>query len=169
MKRKKVILPLAFIIFFAIGGATFYFFGNDIQKKFFPLKYTNVPGGAIAKNEPVVTCGAGDKSCTAKNEKVMANRLDGAAAKFVSHQCNGPRACPTPNEEDAETITAAIRVYTNSPKLELIRVTGVTPIGMIYYCAEDERCWSYDTKSKKVVLVEEAANPPISSNSAEPI
>lgn len=167
MKHKKVIFPLVFLFFFTIGGTTFYFFGKDIQQKFFPSKDTNVPGGAISRDEPIMTCGAGDKVCAAKNEKIMANRLDGVTAKFVSHQCDGPRACPTPREQDAETIMSEIKAYAKEPNLKLIRLTGVTSTGMIYYCAEDERCWSYDTKTKNVTLLEAEDRVATSSNSAK--
>lgn len=166
MKRSKLFYFIIFLVFFSIGGASFYFFADTI-KTFFTPRASNTPGGAISRTEPIVTCRAGDKACATKNEKIKANRLDGAAAKFVMHQCSGPHACPTPGEEDANTIISAIRSYTKEPNLELIRVTGITPIGMIYYCAEDERCWSYDTKSKKVVMLESTDESTTSSDSAK--
>lgn len=155
MLRKRLIFVIVFLIFFVFGVLTFYFFGSDMQKQFFGAKDSNAPGGAIAKNEPVVTCGAGDKACAAKNERIMANRLDSPTAKFVSHQCDGPRACPTPNEEQASEFIKTIRSYAKNPQLQLIRMTGTTPSGLIYYCVEDERCWSYDTKTKKVIVLED--------------
>lgn len=167
MRRTRSIFLLASSIFFALGAATFYFFGEDIKQQFFPIKDTNVPGGAISKNEPILTCAAGDITCAQKNEKILANRLDGVTAKFVSHQCDGPRACPTPNEEEAQIFTSAIKAYVKEPHLTLIRITGLTPKGMIYYCAPDERCWSYDTKSKEISIIEHEVSSSTSSNSAQ--
>jgi hypothetical protein len=159
--RDKRLIPVS-IIFILLGAASFFFFHKDIQNYFQPQP-VNSPGGAISRTQPVLTCGEGDKACELKNEKIKANKLDGIAAKFVTHQCSGPRACPTPNEEDTQTIISAIRSYTKQPKLELIRVTGVTPAGLIYYCAEDERCWSYSTKTKSVILIDNT----VATNSSE--
>lgn len=154
MRAKKPFLPLVVITFFIIGGVTFYFFGKDIQQKLFPPKDTNVPGGAISRTEPIVTCAAGDKACADKNEKIIVNRIEGPIATFARHQCDGPRACPTPNEEENKSFTDAIKKYTKESSLELVKVNGINPAGVIYYCAKDGRCWSYDTKSKKVALIE---------------
>ncbi len=150
MKRNKILLTLGiFLLFFLVGGATFYFFGQDIMQWFGP-KDTNVPGGAISKNEPLKKCIPGDKNCETKNDKIMANRLEGPVAKFVSHQCDGPRGCPSPTDEEEKVIVNAIRAYVKDDTLELIPINGITPTGIAYYCAADNRCWSYDTKSKKV-------------------
>lgn len=166
MKRKKLFIALSiFLAFFVIGAGSFYFFGKDIQK-FFGPKEVNTPGGAIAKNEPIVTCGAGDAACSAKNEKILANRIEGTAVEYAKHQCDGPRACPTPNEEESKTIIAAIRAYAKDPKVDLVRINGINATGTIYYCAKDTRCWGYNTKDKKVTFVDDTSKESTSSASA---
>lgn len=158
---KKILyflsLALTFIIVLA-GIIAFLFFREDLTQKFFTKQQANQPG-AIAPNEQIVTCKPGDSACTAKNERIKANKLPGQSAAFARHQCDGPRSCPTPKPEEDDAAQAAIKAFAKDTKMELIRITGVNAQSDIYYCSEDSTCWSYNTKSKKVTELKNTEEP----------
>lgn len=171
MKRKRLILLiLLLLIIISIGYAVFYFFQDDITSLLFGPKDTRAPGGAIKTNQQVIECNPGDSVCVRRNEKIMINNLDGIAAKFASHQCSGPRACPTPEQAVSEQYKASLRSFLKEPNLKLLEVTGVTATGIIYYCSEDERCFKYNTKTRQAEILNETEEKtiPSSSPSAKP-
>lgn len=158
LMRRNVIFFLG--IFFTvclISGCTFYFFSDEILH-FFTPKELPVPGGAIEVQRQPSTCKAGDTACEAKNEQIMAGNIDGKAATFARNQCTGLRFCPTPLPDQTDITIAAIRSYLKEPDVKLIRMTGITSAGMIYYCTEDGRCFTYNTKLKTVTPIMEGAN-----------
>jgi hypothetical protein len=150
MKKRRFLFPLASLLFFAIGIVTFIFFGKAIQERLFPPKTIVAEPGGIARKEQIVTCNAGDTNCEANNTRIEGNNIPGDAAAFVRHQCDGPRACPTPNPQQADEATKAIKGYAKDTKLDLVQINGISAAGVIYYCAKDARCWSYNTKTQKV-------------------
>jgi hypothetical protein len=145
--EKKIIFTCVFIVSFFAGILTLFMFGDKLQDKFFPTKVTSEQ----AQEKPVIACGNGDEKCISKNANNLANQLTGASVEFAKHQCDGPRACPTPAPADIEAATIAIREYAKDDKLQVIPVTGKTPAGIIYYCAKDNRCWNMEAKTNKVI------------------
>jgi len=153
MKRLLYFVSLALTFVLVLGGIiTFLFFRKDIQEKFFTTKVAQQPG-AIAPNEPIEKCSAGDVSCQSRNGRIKANKIQGQSAAYTRHQCDGPRACPTPDPEQDATAQNAIKSFAKDSKLELIRMNGINAAGLLYYCSTDNSCWSYDTKTKKVVIL----------------
>ena len=152
MKKRRFLFPLFFIIFFAIGICTFVFFGKAIQERLFPPKAIVAEPGGIAKKEQIVKCNPGDTKCEGNNVRIEGNNIPGDAAAFVRHQCDGPRGCPTPNPEQSDEAMKAIKAYAKDSKIDLVRINGINASGVVYYCTKDARCWSYNTKDKKVAL-----------------
>jgi hypothetical protein len=146
MTKKRIFISLGlFLIAFIIAGLLFYR----------PLKPANQPSvDPITKDKEIVKCKEGDKACEEKNEKIKVNKIEGINVDFAKHQCSGPRACPTPNENTSSEAITAIRIFAKDSKVELLRIAGINSLGLVYYCANDSRCWSYDTKSKKVTLLQ---------------
>lgn len=154
MKKTLYLLSLAITFLLILSGIiAFLFFRTEIQSTFFAKD--GVQPGAIAPNESVAKCTAGDAKCESRNERIKANKLQGQSASFARHQCDGPRACPTPNPEQEATIQKAIKAFAKDEKLELIPLTGINVRGDTYYCAQDGTCWSYNTKSKQVAVMKD--------------
>lgn len=155
MKRLLYFVSIALTFLLVLGGIiAFLFFRKDIQEKFFTPKVTQQPG-AIAPNEPIAKCTTGDEKCQSRNERIKANKLQGQSAAYTRHQCDGPRACPTPNPEQEAAAQDAIRSFAKDTKMELLRMNGINAAGLLYYCSQDNSCWSYDTKTKKVTVLKE--------------
>jgi hypothetical protein len=145
--EKKIIFICVFFVSFIVGLVAFFGFGNKIQDKFFSTKSSIEQ----AQEKPIANCTDGDEKCISKNANSLANQLTGSSVEFAKHQCDGPRACPTPAPADIEAATTAIHEYAKDDKLQIIPVTGKTPAGIIYYCAKDNRCWSMEAKTNKVI------------------
>ncbi len=152
MKKTLYLLSLALTFILILAGIiAFLFFRKNIQETFFA---TNQPG-AIAPNEPIAKCSAGDEKCAARNERIKANKLQGQSAAYARHQCDGPRACPTPDPEQDKAAQQAIKSFAKDAKLELIRMNGISATGLLYYCSTDNACWNYSTKTKDVTAMKE--------------
>lgn len=148
-KKNKFVVGSIIVFFVIIGMGAFFFLGKTLIQTFLPDSKPQ-PVEPITKDAPIVSCKPGDSACKQKNEKVVANKLTGSAVEYAKHQCDGPRACPTPDPTTADEAISSIRISAKDPSLELVRITGINVSGIIYYCAADNRCWSYDTKEKKI-------------------
>jgi hypothetical protein len=157
MKMKYVLWSLLVLMSITVvGGMVFFwrqgpFLSQQILSLQAPARPEKSAGEPIRRNDPLLSCAPGDTACSARNEKIVANKLSGNAVSYAKHQCDGPRACPTPQPEVAEAAVRAIRIYAKDMRLELLRITGVNVTGNVFYCAKDDRCWSYSVKQQKVV------------------
>jgi len=127
-----------------------FFFGIPILLLVFILSYVFFPDNFLRnflfgpKVKPG-TCASDDKNC------FVEKKMTGVEVAYALHQCVGPKGCHEPEAKDITAATAAIRAYTKNAKLQVIPINGITPAGIIYYCATDNRCWSVDAKTNTVV------------------
>jgi|WetSurMetagenome_2_1015567.scaffolds.fasta_scaffold215638_2 hypothetical protein len=146
-KNKRIIIGVIVMVLI-IGSA--FFLEKKFHRKFNPPRGKTQQMTAFIKEKQLAPCVTGDDECLAKNEKITADQLKGSSAEYSRHQCDGPRICPTPLPEGAAKAITAIRLFAHDPKLEIVRMTGITPAGILYYCASDTRCWIYNTEDKRV-------------------
>lgn len=139
--------------------ALLYFLERNFHRRFSPPREISGQTNLPLKEHPLLTCTQGDSDCAEKNRVIRVSRLSGTAATFAAHQCDGPRPCPTPAPDREADAISAVRRHTKEETLELLRMTGITPAGMLYYCAEDSRCFSIDTASNKVVTLKDGTKP----------
>src|SRR5438105_2558235 len=132
-KKKSVFIVLA-LIFIAIM-----------------LSYILIPEKSIrdflyyVRGVPEGSCASDDTNCMAEK------KMSGVEVSYAKHQCDGPKGCHSPDSKDIQAAIASIREYTNNPKLQIIPINGITPAGILYYCATDNHCWGVEAKTNKVV------------------
>jgi hypothetical protein len=143
------------IFTFLISFSALFLFRDQIQQRYFPTK--DVLGQSDAKP---ISCGKDDAKCIRKNAVKLTHQLTGMPVEFAKHQCSGLHGCITPDEKSIAAATMALRSYTKNPNLQVIPVNGVTPAGVIYYCAKDGHCWRIETKTNTVLgPVKDAISP----------
>ena len=101
--------------------------------------------------DKLVTCGKDDTKCIKENAKNLTNQLTGNDIEFARHQCDGPHPCKKPGEKDIQKATEAIRTYTKDSDLQVFPVNGVNRTGIIYYCADDTRCWKMEVRTNRIL------------------
>lgn len=154
---KRILFICLVLLVFVLGIIMFFVYRNNQTLTTLRNKLENT-GGSL-KDQSIARCEPEDEICENNNEAIKASKLTGQAVEFARHQCDGPKPCPIPDEKKNEEAIKAIRVFEKEPNLEPIRITGITPSGNVFYCATDGRCWSYDTKSKDVILYENKTTP----------
>src|SRR5688572_23893339 len=74
----------------------------------------------------------------------------GTAVAFASHQCDNNQPCSPVTKTMSIEAIKAIRAYANDPTLKLKRISEVNRKNLVYFCSDNDRCWSYDIKIKQV-------------------
>ena len=140
-----------------LGGLAFFGW-KEATKPRYPAPETFT----APTNAPIQTCKSGDLKCLDSNEKVKAKKLTGSNVAYAKHQCDSPRGCDIPDESTINAAISAIHTYTKKPKLELIRITGINPAQIMYFCSNDNRCWGINTKDNTIykALENDKANTP---------
>lgn len=141
--RKKIIFLLTFFILFILIFLLFIFQHN--------LKLALFPDKSVSDDTKPVSCDQNDTNCIHEHANNLAKQLTGVNVAFAMHQCAGPHSCTSPDQKSIEAATEAIRAYVKNPDLQVIPINGITPAGIIYYCAKDDQCWKVDAKTNKVV------------------
>lgn len=151
LKNRRVLVIITVLI---VCIAAVYYWERNFHRKFSPPREQSQQARLTSNEIPLVKCAEGDSECAEKNERTKATRLSGNVIDFARHQCDGPRACPTPVPEVDDKAVDAIKEFTKDPKLEVVRITGVNQSEVMYYCTEDNKCWTVQTKTFKVNSVE---------------
>jgi len=99
----------------------------------------------FARGVPEGSCASGDINC------ITEKKMSGVEVAYAKHQCDSPKGCRTPDDKDIKAATEAIRFTVKNPKLQIIPINGITPAGIMYYCANDNRCWSVEAKTNTVI------------------
>jgi hypothetical protein len=146
-RSKRILLIVTGVILLIVLG---FFLEKRFRHRYHPPTNTAKQNEIPLKYQSLATCKAEDRACATNNEKIKADRLTGSAVEYAKHQCDGPRACPLPDATTDATAIKAIRDSIKNPNLEVIRITGINPAGIIYYCAEGNKCWKVDSKTKAV-------------------
>jgi hypothetical protein len=147
-KKGKILI----IFSLCVVALTGYVLERKFHHRYAPPRSTSSNRELTIKKKPLEQCSDGDSNCLAKNEQIKADNLTGTAVEFARRQCDGPRQCPAPDSNRESQARTAIQEFVKDTKLELIRMTGVTPAGSIYYCSNNNRCWmvSSDDQVKSI-------------------
>jgi len=104
---------------------------------------------AVPRQE-VVDCSGRDEVCVIENGHMVVRKLDATDAEFTVQGCSQTDGIP-PAPPIFDAAIAAIRAYTQNPKLELTPFKTKCSTLTTWYCS-DEYCWAVANATNQILV-----------------